>query len=117
MKNYFLINFVLTTILFKSINVYAGNLSGENVISQIRVGGGVVRVSAGGGSWNDPDDCSANQSGTINQLYLSESNSNFSEIYSAILSARMSETKVQFYVSGCFTLNEKTYPLITTIYL
>lgn len=100
-----------------SAGVFAGDLTGENVLGQLRIGAGSIRIGSEGVNWNDPDNCIGNESGKSSHVYLLESNSNFKEIYSAVLAARVAKTPVMFYVNGCETLNGKTYPVVSTMYL
>ena len=103
--------------LLYSFSCLAGGMAGENDIGEVRIGLGVVRVNAENDSWSDPDNCSGDQSEKIGSLYLSKNNTEYQEIYSAILAARMAKKTANFFVSGCETVNGKTYPLISTMYL
>lgn len=98
-------------ILFYSAIAATEGLSGYGKIGQVKIGSNDVRISAEKGSnWNNPDKC--NQDDVTHYLLLKKSNDNFDNIFSAMLTAKVSGSTVNFYLKDC----GGTLPLITTMY-
>ena len=96
---------------------FAGGLAGMKVPSQIKIGEKVFRIAAPSGEyWNDPDNCSGNGTNKTFYLYLEDTTDNFKEIYSAILSSRVSKSPIDFYLSGCHLKNGKNLPKVKVAY-
>ena len=88
-----------------STNSYAGRWTDWGVsVNEIYVhGAGKINIAKT--SICNPDSCS---SGTLFYVLLS-TNAAFDEIYSAVLTAEISDMDVNIYLSGC----SSNYPLIT----
>ena len=100
--------FVLLVVLLGTNIGYAGSGStGYIEIRTIRVGGGFLRVTSTS-EFSDPSSCSGSSS--ISHILISEDTPSYNEIVSFVLSAKMANRKVNFWVKGCGTDSGNSYP-------
>jgi hypothetical protein len=107
--------FVLAASLLGTNYGYAGSGgTGYVDIGTIRVGGGFLRVT-GVSSFNDPSSCDG--SPTNANILIFEDTPSYKEIISFVLSAKMANKKVNFYVNGCGIDSGKSYPKALYVYI
>ncbi len=92
--------------------------SGFRNIKELKVGGGVARVTVDSETpFNNPHECGGIGSSTYAALKLDDSTKNSKEIYSAILTAKASNVKINFWFTGCIEIWGESYPLVYAAYL
>jgi hypothetical protein len=103
---------VLSVLLFTT-NCVAAGTSGFGNVGELKIGDGYIRISAKEGTnWNNPDKCNGDDVSHYLLLKDDTSTKNFSEIYSAILTAKVSSSPVNFYMKEC----DSNLPKISILY-
>ncbi len=112
MKKYF-----AATLIALSFPCFAASGgSGFVEIKQLRIGGGFARIS-GVSQFTDPSDCSGSGTNKNTEMLVMEGTPSYKEIVSILLSAKLTNTPVQFWVSGCETDSGKQYPNAKFVYI
>ncbi len=73
----------------------------------------VVLVFAGDGAWNNPDGCDISARAVLDPGQASAES--YRERLAAILGAHLNGNTVTFGFDGCFNLNNRTLPIITSV--
>jgi hypothetical protein len=96
-------------VCYCSISYGSAGQTGYVKIDTIRVGGGWLRVT-GVTDFSDPGDCDGSGNYKNRNILIMEDTPSYKEIVSFVLSAKMSDRLVQFWVSGCKADSGKSYP-------
>lgn len=85
-------------------------------IQTIRVGGGFLRVT-GITDFIDPSNCNGSGANANRNIVVLEGTPSYKEILSFVLSAKMTNRAIQFWVDGCATDSGNLYPNAKYVYV
>ncbi|AJR05712.1 hypothetical protein C9J03_00975 [Photobacterium gaetbulicola] len=95
----------------------AGNFSGYQSIGELKVDqANLIRIKAESGSlWVDDGQC--NGSSQASQVYLDLSNEAGKAMYSLVLSAKVANQPIAFWLDGCKKLWDVNIPIVVSAYI
>ena len=95
---------------------FAAAWTGSSSVSKIEVrSDGIVTVKNDSGTWKNPDLCEKDNLVVMLPPEAQGGLAAYKEMYAALVGAHLTDRKVRFYLNGCVTLGNRTYPKILRV--
>ena len=95
---------------------YAATWTASSSISKIEVRNDrIIMVKSVSGTWINPDFCDKDTIVVMLPPGAQGGLAAYKEVYAAIVGAHLTDRKVRFYLNGCVTVGNKTYPKILRV--
>jgi len=107
---------VLMSTFYCGLSIGASGSTGYVEIQTIRVGGGFLRVT-GVSNFNDPSNCDGSGSDNNRSVLIMEGTTSYKEMLSFVLSAKLANKPVQFWLDGCSTDSGNSIPNAKFVYI
>jgi len=99
-----------------SISAIGGGPSGEQIMDRFTLKDNLDLLVYGiEGDWKNPDACDSTEYAVLLPDESPEGAEKYNEQYAAILGAHLTRRSVNFRFSGCQSIKDETYPIISQV--